>query len=88
MSAEAPVVDTTANTLGENFSQRAIQTLPTGRNYSSIAQTAPGVSTDADSRNTTQQTITVYGSSGAENAFFIDGDEHDGRWSTDSRERA
>ena len=73
VSAEAPVVDTTSTTLGENFSQRSIQTLPTGRNYASIAQVAPGTSSDADSRNTTQQTITVYGSSGAENAFYIDG---------------
>ncbi len=73
VSAEAPVVDTTSTTLGENFSQRSIQTLPTGRNYSSIAQVTPGTSSDADSRNTTQQTITVYGSTGAENAFFIDG---------------
>jgi outer membrane receptor protein involved in Fe transport len=73
VSAEAPVVDTTSTTLGENFSQRSIQTLPTGRNYSSIAQVTPGTSSDADSRNTTQETITVYGSSGAENAFYIDG---------------
>ena len=73
VSAEAPVVDTTSTTLGENFAQRSIQTLPTGRNYSSIVQVAPGISSDADSRNTTQSTITVYGSSGAENAFYIDG---------------
>ena len=73
VSAEAPVVDTTSTTLGENFAERSIQTLPTARLYSSIVQTAPGTSTDADSRNTTQQTITVYGSTGAENAFYIDG---------------
>jgi outer membrane receptor protein involved in Fe transport len=73
VSAQAPVVDTTSTTLGENFGERAMQTLPTARNYSSITQTVPGVSSDADSRNTTQQTITVYGSSGAENAFYIDG---------------
>jgi outer membrane receptor protein involved in Fe transport len=73
VSAEAPVVDTTSTTLGENFSQRAIQTLPTARNYSAIVQNVPGTSSDADSRNTTQGTVTVYGSSGAENAFYIDG---------------
>ncbi|MGE5275864.1 MAG: TonB-dependent receptor [Acidobacteriota bacterium] len=73
VSAEAPVVDTTSTTLGENLPQRAIQTLPTGRNYSSIVQVAPGTSSDADPRNTQQNTITVYGSSGAENAFYIDG---------------
>jgi hypothetical protein len=73
VSGEAPVVDTTSTALGENFAQRAIQTLPTGRNYSSITQVTPGVSSDADPRNTNQDTITVYGSSGAENAFYIDG---------------
>ncbi len=73
VTAEAPVLDTTSNTLGENYSQRAIQTLPTKRSYASITQATPGVSSDADSRNTTQDTITVYGSSGAENAFYIDG---------------
>ncbi len=73
VSAEAPVVDTSATELGTNFTQRAIQTLPTGRNYSSIVQVSPGVSSDADPRNTGQNTISVYGSSGAENAFYIDG---------------
>ena len=36
-------------------------------------QVAPGVSTDANPNNPTQNTITVYGSSGAENAYYIDG---------------
>ncbi|HEV3486959.1 MAG TPA: TonB-dependent receptor, partial [Vicinamibacterales bacterium] len=71
--AAAPVLDTTSTTVGTNLDQRAIETLPTGRNYASIAQVAPGVSTDASNNNTSQSTITVYGSSGAENAFFIDG---------------
>ena len=73
VSAEAPVVDTTSSGLGTNLSTRAIETLPTGRNYSSIVQVVPGTSSDADPRNPTQNTITVYGSSGAENSFFIDG---------------
>src|SRR5205814_10264415 len=33
----------------------------------------PGVSTDASNNNAGQTSITVYGSSGAENSFFIDG---------------
>jgi hypothetical protein len=73
VSAEAPVVDTTSTTLGANLAERAILTLPTGRNYSSIVQVTPGTSSDADARNAAQDTITVYGSSGAENAFIIDG---------------
>jgi hypothetical protein len=71
--AAAPVLDTTSSTVGTNLDAMAIETLPTGRNYASIVQVAPGVSSDANPNNPTQSTITVYGSSGAENAFFIDG---------------
>ena len=73
VSAAAPVVDTTSTTLGTNLTTRAIETLPTGRNYSSIVQVTPGVSSDANPTNGNQSTITVYGSSGAENAYYIDG---------------
>ena len=68
-----PAVDTTTASLASNLDARAIQTLPTGRNYSSVVQVAPGVSSDANPENTSQSTITVYGSTGAENVFYIDG---------------
>src|SRR6476660_7296516 len=51
VSAEAPVLDTTSTTLGANLSTRAIETLPTGRNYASIVQVAPGVQSDANPSN-------------------------------------
>jgi carboxypeptidase family protein/TonB-dependent receptor-like protein len=70
---EAPVVDTTSTALGTNLDNRAIQNLPTGRNYSSVVQITPGVSSDANPDNKTQSTIAVYGSSGAENVYYIDG---------------
>jgi Carboxypeptidase regulatory-like domain/TonB-dependent Receptor Plug Domain len=73
VTAEAPVLDTASTGVATNFSTRAIETLPTGRNYTSVVQVAPGVSSDANPGNTGQDTITVYGSSGAENSFFIDG---------------
>jgi hypothetical protein len=73
VTASAPVLDTTSSSVGANLDAMAIETLPTGRSYSSIVQVAPGVSTDANPHNAGQSTITVYGSSGAENAFFIDG---------------
>jgi outer membrane receptor for ferrienterochelin and colicin len=73
VTGEAPVVDTTSSGLGTNLTTRAIESLPTGRNYSSITQVVPGISSDADPRNPQQGTITVYGSSGAENSFYIDG---------------
>src|SRR6266850_3480502 len=69
---EAPV-DTTSTTLGTNLTGKMIESIPTDRNYSSIVQIAPGTSTDASNNNPSQNTITVYGSSGAENAYFIDG---------------
>ena len=71
--ATAPVLDTGSTSTGANLDQRAIETLPTARNYASIVQVAPGVSSDANPSNGNQGTITVYGSSGAENAFYIDG---------------
>ncbi|MGI0148546.1 MAG: carboxypeptidase regulatory-like domain-containing protein, partial [Thermoplasmata archaeon] len=70
---QVPTVDTTSTSLGTNLDALQIQTLPTGRNYSSIVQVAPGISSDANPLNTDQSTITVYGSSGAENSYFIDG---------------
>jgi hypothetical protein len=73
VTGEAPVVDTTSTELGTNLDSRQIETLPTGRNYSSVVQITPGVSSDANPDNSQQTTITVYGSSGAENAFYIDG---------------
>ena len=73
VSAAAPVLDTNSTTLGTNLDARAIETLPSGRNYASVVQVTPGVSSDANPSNPDQSTISVYGSSGAENSFFIDG---------------
>ncbi len=78
VSAQAPVLDTSSTTSGETLGTRSIEALPTGRNYSTIAQVTPGVSSDANPGASSVtgvygSTISVYGSSGAENAFFIDG---------------
>lgn len=73
VTGEAPVIDSTSTTLGTSLDIRAIQTLPTARNYSSVVQITPGVSSDANPENQAQTTISVYGSSGAENVFYIDG---------------
>jgi len=71
VSGEAPAIDSTSTTLGANISQRAIQSLPTGRNYSSVVLTVPGVVQDnADPKS---NSLSVYGSSSAENAYLIDG---------------
>ncbi len=73
VTAAAPVLDTTSTSVGANLDSMAIETLPTGRNYASIVQVAPGIASDANPSNPGQSTITVYGSSGAENSFYVDG---------------
>jgi len=71
VTAETPTVETESNTVGRNIDSKVFQSLPTGRNYSSVAQLASGVNTDeSDSRNTS---ITVYGSTGLENSYLVDG---------------
>lgn len=73
VTSEAVAIDTTSAVAGLSLDSRTVQTLPTGRNYSSVAQVVPGVSSDANPENTSQATISIYGSSGAENSFYIDG---------------
>src|ERR1044072_8772407 len=71
--ASAPVIDTTTTTLGTNLGVKQIETIPTARNYAAVVQVVPGASTDANADNKDQTSITVYGSSGAENVYYIDG---------------
>ena len=71
VSAEALQVETESNTIGRNLDAKAFQALPTGRNYASVAQLTSGVNTDeSDNRH---PSITVYGSTGLENSFLVDG---------------
>jgi hypothetical protein len=71
VTAEAATVETESNTVGRNLDAKAFQALPTGRNYASVAQLASGVNTDgSDVRNTS---ITVYGATGLENNYLVDG---------------
>jgi outer membrane receptor for ferrienterochelin and colicin len=71
VSGAVPAVDSTSTTLGANIDQRVFQSLPTGRDYGSVVQTVPGVQTDAAQSG--RDSISVYGSSSAENAYLIDG---------------
>ncbi|MEA2339327.1 MAG: hypothetical protein QOE82_3334 [Thermoanaerobaculia bacterium] len=61
-----PVVDVTSNTQGANVTSETMQALPLGRNFVAAAQVAPGTGNDATG-------TTVYGSTGAENQYIIDG---------------
>lgn len=73
VTTDVPVVDTTTTAVGANLDTRTIETLPTGRNYTSVVQITPGVSSDANPENTQQSSVAVYGSTGAENVYYIDG---------------
>ncbi len=71
VTGQAVPVETESNTIGRNMDAKAFQALPTGRNYAEIAQLASGVNTD--NSNVRQTSITVYGSTGLENAYMVDG---------------
>src|SRR5205823_7787232 len=73
VSGEAPVVDTTSTSTGSNFDSREIRSLPTGRNYSSVVLVSPGVTTQTSNTDNFSNTIAIYGSSGLENSFVLDG---------------
>ncbi len=73
VSGQAPVVDQSSTDLATNIDNQKIQSLPSGRNYTSIVQIAPGVSTQTSNTEAFANAITVYGSTGLENAFVIDG---------------
>ena len=78
VSGVAPVVDTTSTAVGSNFDSRQIRTLPTGRNYSSVVLVSPGVTTQTSNTSAFANTIAIYGSSGLENSFVLDGADTSG----------
>ncbi|MEA2328127.1 MAG: hypothetical protein QOE68_3086, partial [Thermoanaerobaculia bacterium] len=66
VTGAAPVVDVTSNISGANVTSETMHSLPLGRNFVAAAQVAPGTSSDGAG-------TTVYGSSGGENQYIIDG---------------
>jgi hypothetical protein len=66
VTGAAPVVDITSTSSGANVTSETMQSLPMARSYVAAAQVAPGTRNDAVG-------TTVYGSSGAENNYIIDG---------------
>ncbi|MCK6501524.1 MAG: carboxypeptidase regulatory-like domain-containing protein, partial [Nitrospira sp.] len=67
VTGEAPVVDTANTTIGTTATSEAIQRLPLGRNFTAIATTVAGTGTDVSGG------ITVYGATGLENSYIVDG---------------
>ena len=66
VTSETPLVNTTSTTIGIDLTSDFYGDLPTGRNYTSVANVTPGAQADGSGQ-------TFYGSSGAENAYYIDG---------------
>ncbi len=66
VTSESPLVDTSSTTIGIDLSSDFYNDLPTGRNYTSVASVTPGAQEDGSGQ-------TFYGSTGAENAYYIDG---------------
>ena len=71
VTSERPVVDQASTDLGVNVGEDFFQELPTGRSYTSIARLAPGAQQDACVGNNCQTSF--YGSTSAENAYYVDG---------------
>jgi len=66
VTGAAPVVDVTSSATGTNVTSETMQSLPIARNFTAVAQVAPGTNTD-------NAGTTFYGSTGAENQYIIDG---------------
>jgi outer membrane receptor protein involved in Fe transport len=67
VTSEAPAVDTSKTTIGTTATLDSIQRLPLGRNFASVANLVAGTGTDVSGN------VTVYGATGLENAYIIDG---------------
>ncbi len=61
-----PAIDVRSPEVGANISKEFFLALPMQRDYASVVQTAPGTTTDGAGP-------VVYGSSGLENVYYIDG---------------
>jgi len=72
VTGAAPVVDVTSAQQGASISSQVLQTLPIARNFTAAAQIAPGTATQTGNGQGAGQT-TVYGSSGSENEYIVDG---------------
>jgi hypothetical protein len=66
VTSETPLVNTQQTTIGADLSSDFYDDLPTGRNYTAVASVTPGAQADDSGQ-------TFYGSTGAENAYYIDG---------------
>jgi outer membrane receptor protein involved in Fe transport len=81
VSGAAPTIDLKSTESGVNISENQFRLLPSQRNYASYAAVAAGVTLDngacaasgIGSANSDNVCMNIYGSTGAENAYYIDG---------------
>ena len=74
VTGEAPLIDSTSTTTGQNVSGKVIDKLPlSSRNYADVVFTQPGVQADNGETQGRSLAISIYGSTSAENNFIIDG---------------
>ena len=73
MTGQAPLIDEASTTIGNSIANRQINSLPTGRSYTSVAQISTGVSTQTTNTANFANTMVINGSTGLENGFVIDG---------------
>ncbi len=66
VTSERPTINTSSAELGAALGQEFFLDLPIQRNFTSVARVTPGAQADDSGQ-------TFYGSSGAENAYYIDG---------------
>jgi outer membrane receptor protein involved in Fe transport len=66
VTGEAPLVDVTATELGVNFDAEQLTSMPLGRNFTAVTNTLGGAQED-------ETGYAMYGSTGAENSYIIDG---------------
>ncbi|MCP3957998.1 MAG: TonB-dependent receptor, partial [bacterium] len=71
VTSERPVIDQAKTDLGVNVGEEFFNELPTGRSYTSIARLAPGAQKDACVGDSCQTSF--YGSTSAENSYYVDG---------------
>ena len=64
-------LDLKGTTVGGNYTSDTILNLPTSRDFANIALLAPGVTVESMSGG--NQGFKIYGSSGAENSYLVDG---------------
>ena len=69
---QAVPVETESNAIGRNLDAKVFQALPTGRNYA-VGRPSSRAASTRTTPNVASSPFTVYGSTGLENAYLVDG---------------